>query len=170
VRLLAAGLALVLVTGCGDAAKPVAHKASPPAQPACSPKIAAAAGPGAKASVVSREPDLVTCRYDAGDRVMRVTVDTMPQAWFRWTRAQVERIQTAAEWANVPSQQPRDVSGVGGGAFWVSAPRELVASDGKRLVTVRVIRPKAAAQARRAAIAVARAGLGPVDIPKRTGP
>jgi hypothetical protein len=170
VRLLVAGLALVLVAGCGNSAKPVARKTPRPAQPECSPKIAAAAGPGAKASVVSREPDLVTCRYTAAGRVVRVTVDTMPQAWFRWMRAQVERIQTAAEWAHVPSQQPRDVRGVGGGAFWVSAPRELVASDGKRLVTVRVVRPKAAAKARRAAIAVAKAGLGPVQIPKRTGP
>jgi hypothetical protein len=71
----------------------------------------------------------------------------------------VERTQTAVEWASIPSQQPRDVSGVGMGAFWVLAPRELVASDGRELLTVRVLAPSGAAAARRAAIRVARASL-----------
>jgi hypothetical protein len=132
--------------------------------------MTAAAGPGGHARVVSKDPDLVTCEYVATGGRFRVTVDTAPQAWWRWQRAQVERTQTASEWANVPAQQARDVPGVGGGAFWVRAPRELVTSDGRLLLTVRVLRPATAAKARRAAIRVARAGLGPVDIPKRTGP
>lgn len=173
VRLLVIGLTAIAIAGCGggDAAQPArpTKSAAKPADP-CSARMTAAAGPGAHARVLASDPDVVTCRY-AGDRgTFRVTVDSAPQAWFRWQRAQVERLQTTAEWARTPAQQPRDVPGVGGGAFWVRAPRELVTSDGKRLLTVRVLRPRQATAARRAAIRVARAGLGPVDIPKRTGP
>ena len=49
------------------------------------------------------------------------------------------------------------VSGVGMGAFWVRGPRELVASDDRRLVTVRVLHPSA-----RAATAI-RVGRAAVD-------
>jgi hypothetical protein len=90
----------------------------------------------------------VTCRYEGDAGKFRVTIDTAPQAWFRWTRGQVERIQTASEWANIPARQARR----------------------QGLLTVRVERPHSDRLARRAAIKVARAGLGPVDIPKRTGP
>jgi hypothetical protein len=167
---LLAALAVLALAGCGgDDPAPRATARKAPA-PVCSPRLTAAAGSGAHARVVSREADLVTCQYDAAGGSFRVTVDTQPQAWFRWSRAQVERTQTASEWADTPAQQARNVSGVGGGAFWVRGPRELVASDGRRLVTVRVLRPKAGADARRAAIRVARAGLGPVHIPPKTGP
>jgi hypothetical protein len=167
-RVLSLGLAALVVAGCGgsDQAPPARRPPAPP----CSPRVTAAAGPGAHARVLSREPQLVTCQYESAGGSFRVTVDTLPQAWFRWERAQVERTQTASEWSHTPAQQARDVQGVGGGAFWVRGPRELVASDGQRLVTVRVLRPKAGADARRAAIRVARAGLGPVRIPHRSGP
>jgi hypothetical protein len=164
---LGLGLAALVVAGCGGSEASPARR--PPAQP-CSPRLTAAAGPSAHARVLSREPQLVTCQYESAAGAFRVTVDTLPQAWFRWERAQVERTQTASEWSHTPAQQARDVHGVGGGAFWVRGPRELVASDGQRLVTVRVLRPTAAADARRAAIRVARAGLGPVRIPVRSGP
>jgi hypothetical protein len=153
--------------GCGGAVQ------GAPAQPAaapCSSRIAAAAGADARMRIVSEQSDVVTCRYAAPGRAFRVTVDTAPQAWLRWERAQVERQQNASEWSNTPSQKPRDVAGVGGGAFWVRAPRELVTSDGRQLLTVRVLRPAAPQRARRAAIGVARAGLGPVRIPTSSGP
>jgi hypothetical protein len=86
-----------------------------------------------------------------------VITDSAPQALPRWQRAEVERTQTTAEWADIPAQQPRMVSGVGMGAFWVRGPRELVASDGCRLVTVRILRPAHAARA--TAIRVVRAVL-----------
>jgi hypothetical protein len=166
-RALALGLAALAAAGCGGAvqAAPARHAARP-----CSPRMAAAAGVGAHTRVGSREPDVITCRYQAAGREVRVTVDTAPQAWLRWERAQVERQQNASEWSDTPSQKPREVAGVGGGAFWVRAPRELVTSDGRRLLTVRVLRPAAAQPARRAAIGVARAGLGPVQIPTGAGP
>jgi hypothetical protein len=165
-RPLVLGLAALAAVGCGSSGVvPARHAAS-----RCSARMAAAAGAGAHTRLVARDPDVVTCLYEAAGRRLRVTVDTAPQAWLRWQRAQVERLQTTSEWAHTPSQQPRDVPGVGGGAFWVQAPRELVTSDGRRLLTVRVLRPAAPASARRAAIRVARAGLGPVQIPQRTGP
>jgi hypothetical protein len=173
VRLLVIGLAAIVITGCGggDAAPPATptQAAKRPAE-RCSARMTAAAGSAAHALLVSREPDVVTCRYTGDGGRFRVTVDTAPQAWRRWERGQVERIQTATEWAHTPDQQARDVPGVGGGAFWVRGPRELVTSDGKQLLTVRVERPQRDRVARRAAIKVARAGLGPVDIPERTGP
>src|SRR3954471_16670905 len=166
----ALALAALAAAGCGGGGGEKAAAPSAKPAPPCSPKMTVAAGPGAHADVVSNEPQLVTCVY-AGERGrFRVTVDALPQAWLRWRRAQVERIQTTSEWAHTPVQQARDVPGVGGGAFWVRAPRELVTSDGRRLLTVRVLRPAAPASARRAAIPVARAGLGPVQIPERTGP
>ena len=121
--------------------------------------MSAAAGPHARSTVLSQDFELVTCRYTSPTAAVRVTVDTAPQAWLRWQDTQVERTQTAVEWANIPSQRPRNVSGVGMGAFWVRAPRELVASDGHELLTVRVLMPSGAA-AERTAIHVARASLG----------
>jgi hypothetical protein len=155
-RRLALGLACLVLAGCGASAAP-ARKGP------CSPRVAAAAGPGTRARALSHEFELVTCSYTDAAAAFRVTVDTAPQAWVRWQRAEVERTQTTAEWARIPDQQPRPVSGVGGGAFWIRATRELVASDGRELLTVRVLHP--AAGARAAAIRVARAALGPVRLP-----
>jgi hypothetical protein len=171
----AVALTAIAVGGCGGggATKPTpAHaSASAPARRPASPcaRMAAAAGSGARARVVSHESELVTCQYTSSGSALRVMVDTAPQAWLRWQRAQVERTQTTREWANIPAQQPHLVSGVGGGAFWVPGPRELVASDGQRLLTVRVLRPKKGGAARRDAIRVARAGLGPVKLPPAPG-
>ncbi len=139
----------VAVAGCGGSS--AAPAARPKPAPPCSARVAAVAG---HAKLVSRDPDIVTCVYGGA---VRVIADSAPQALVRWQRAEVERTQTTTEWADIPAQQPRMVSGVGMGAFWVRGPRELVASDGRRLVTVRVLRP--AHDARATAIRVARAAL-----------
>jgi hypothetical protein len=131
-------LATLAVAGCGGPAKP----------DPCSPRVAAVAGHG---SLISSDPDIVTCVYGGA---VRVVVDSAPQALVRWQRAEVERTQTTSEWARIPDQQPQLVGGVGEGAFWVRGPRELVATDGRRLVTVRVLRGS-----RATAIRVARAAL-----------
>lgn len=153
------GLAIV-VAGCGGAGHP-AHRAGP----RCPSML-----PGAHVGVVSNDPQLLTCSYaSSGDRV-RVTFDDGPQAWYRFDRALVERTQTTVEWAKTPAQQPKQVNHVGAGAFWVPATRELVASDGRRLLTVRVVRPARLAVARRLAVRMAPHGLGPPHVPVRTGP
>ena len=134
-------LVCLALAGCGGSA---------PASP-CSPRVAGVAG---AAHLVSDEPDIVTCEYGG---TVQVIVDSAPQALVRWQRAQVERTQTTAEWADIPDQQPRMVSGLGLGAFWVSGPRELVTTDGRRLITVRVVHP--VGDARATAVRVARAAL-----------
>jgi hypothetical protein len=119
------------------------------------------AATGEHGAVAANDPEILTCRLTSPNAEFRVIVDTAPQALVRWQRAQVERTQTTREWANIPAQQPVMVNRVGQGAFWVKAPRELVTTDGRRLVTVRVLKPRAATTARRAAIQVAKAALAP---------
>ena len=147
--LLACVLALA---GCGGTTAAPVHRVVDP----CA-RMAAAAGE--HGAVAAKDPQILTCRLTSANAEFRVVVDTAPQALVRWQRAQVERTQTTREWANIPAQQPVMVNGVGQGAFWVRAPRELVSTDGRRLVTVRVLRPRAATAARRAAIRVAQAAL-----------
>jgi hypothetical protein len=147
--LLACVLALA---GCGGTTAAPVHGAVDP----CA-RIAAAAGD--HGNVAANDPEILTCRLTSSNAELRVIVDTAPQALVRWQRAQVERTQTTREWANIPAQQPVMINGVGQGAFWVKAPRELVTTDGRRLVTVRVLKPRAATAARSAAIRVARAAL-----------
>ena len=120
--------------------------------------------------MVDRTGAVVTCLYAAGASRVTLVVDRNPQAWRRWTAAQVERTQATMEWAHTPSQAPHDVAGVGAGAFWVTGPRLLIASDGQRLVTVTVRRPAAQAAARALAKRVAAAALGPNRVPVKTGP
>ncbi|MDA0161618.1 hypothetical protein OM076_15175 [Solirubrobacter ginsenosidimutans] len=130
-----------------------------PVQRAVDPCARMATTAGGHGTVAANDPQILTCRLTAKGGAFRVIVDTAPQALVRWQRAQVERTQTTREWANIPAQQPVMVNGVGQGAFWVKAPRELVCTDGRRLVTVRVLKPHAATAARRAAIQVAKAAL-----------
>jgi hypothetical protein len=158
----------VLFAGCGAGATGPTHHA--PAAPHCPARMGAALGGGARVRVVSHEPALITCAYGTPAATVRVTFDDGPQAWFRWMRAQVERTQTSVEWSDTPGDRPRDVHGVGAGAFWVTAPRQLVASDGRRLLTIKVLRPRDPARARRLAERIAPAGLGPARVPVATGP
>ncbi|MCW2968680.1 MAG: hypothetical protein JWM71_2452, partial [Solirubrobacteraceae bacterium] len=166
----AALLALGLLAGCGagHTRARTAHRSAAPSR--CPAKVTAAFGPGATARVAAHEPQLLTCVLAAGPRRVRVTFDDLPQAWNRWDRAEVERTQTAVEWAHTPGQEPQQVDHVGAGAFWVAKPRQLVASDGRRLLTVTVLGRTTGAAARRLATRIAPAGLGPNHVPVRTGP
>jgi hypothetical protein len=134
----------------------------------CCPLAACGAAAHHASRCPPREPGaggVATCAVQRPGLRARITADDAPQAWLRWERAQEERTQAAAEWSNTPSQQAVDVPGVSAGAFWVPATRELVASDGRRLLTVRVLRGTRGDAAR-----LARAGLGPAHVPARTGP
>ena len=147
----------VVLAGCGGG-----HAAGR-AGPRCPAML-----PAARTHVVEHAPQLLTCSYTTARDRLRITFDDGPQAWFRFDRAQIERTQTTVEWARTPAQQPKTVARVGAGAFWVPATRELVASDGRRLLTVRVVAPQRGA--RRLATSVAPRGLGPPRVPVRTGP
>lgn len=159
-------LCMAGLAGCGASS---ARRQAPVSQ-RCPAKLARALGSRVSGRAIRAEPGLRTCLYASRSARVRVTLDDLPQAWRRWDRAQVERTQTAVEWSDHPSQQPQSVSGIGAGAFWVRQPRELVASDGRRLLTVRVLIPARAGRARRVAIRIAPAGLGPPRVPEASGP
>lgn len=128
---------------------------------ACPPK------PGA-----ASEPALTTCLSRADGAKVRVTVDTNPQAYRRWGNSLVERTQTSVEWAQHPAQRPRMIDGLGLGAYWVRAGRQLFATDGSRLVTVAVVtKPRGGPAASAIARDVTRRALGRVvRPPPRSGP
>ena len=155
---LALGLLLLagLPAGCGGAA----DRAETPRCPAGpgSALARAVGAPRVAASAPERSPGFAACRYAAGRTRISIAVDSAPQAFRRWSNSQVERWQVAVGWSHTPSQAPRVVSHVGAGAFWVSGPRELVATDRRRIVTVRVVRA-AGAPPRALAVGVAKAAL-----------
>ena len=159
-RTTAIALLVLGLAGCGGGGA-----AKKPSGPRCPGML-----PGASARVVEHAPQLLICSYAAGAQRLKITFDDGPSAWFRFDRAQVERVQTTIEWANTPNQQPKEVDHVGAGAFWVPATRELVASNGYRLLTVQVLRPSALKPARALAARIAPHGLGPNHVPVKTGP
>lgn len=158
IRVALIGLLVLPLAGCGGGDKPT---------PSPCPRMLA----GAATRVVAHDdPQLLTCAYATTSERLHVTFDDLPQAWFRYNRALVERTQTTVEWAKTPAQQPKEVLHVGAGAFWVPATRELVTSDGRRLLTVKVLAPTKQRAARALATQVAPHGLGPNHVPVATGP
>jgi hypothetical protein len=168
-RLLIAVAATAALAGCGSSAHRTAATPPCPAKPAAA-LARAASAPAGSPRLIDRAGVVVTCMYSAGASRIRLVFDDAPQAWRRWNAAQVERTQATMEWAHTPSQAPHDVRGLGAGAFWVTGPRILVATDGRRLVTATVIAPASRAAARRLAARVAAAALGPARVPVATGP
>lgn len=100
----------------------------------------------------------VTCVYrGVAGAVVRVTVDTAPQAAVRWGRWVDERGQA---YLGAPrAELPEVLEGVGDGAAWVPAARELVATGRGRLVTVVVLHAAPGRGGRATAVTVARAAL-----------
>lgn len=132
-------------------------------------RVAGALG-GARAAVRSRSLDVVTCDYRAaGARGadVRVTVDTAPQALTRFERWVVERGQA---YLGAPQAElPHVLEGIGEGAAWVPAARELVAVGNGRLVTVLVRRGEPSRPLRATAVKVARAALATGGASDRDG-
>jgi hypothetical protein len=65
--------------------------------------------------------------------------------------------------ASHPALVPRELHGVGAGAFWLPGERKLVATDGRRLVTVTVTGTVASPS--RVARTAAKRSLGPIRLP-----
>ena len=100
------------------------------------------------------------CRFSSGGaRALRVTVsiDSAPQAHFRLDREVVEYGQTII-WSHQGSRPyPQYLAGLGMEADWLPVPRELLATDGVRIIFVTVTRwPGASGAAERAAERVVR--------------
>ena len=70
-----------------------------------------------------------------------------PQADFRFSRAVVERDQVAL-WSHSRRHAPRLVQGIGQGADWFPAEREMLTTDGRKIVSVIVVRAALAPRAR----------------------
>ncbi|MDO8185395.1 hypothetical protein Q5424_21245 [Conexibacter sp. JD483] len=151
-------VALLALSACGGGSTPAPTTAQQARSP-CPRAIAAALGAAADARLDDRSDTVVDCTYRAGATTARVRVDSAPQAQFRFSRAVVESGQ--AHLGDPPSELPQVLDGIGAGAAWTAAGRELLATDGRRLVTVTVVRPRADAPARATAVTVARAALKP---------
>ncbi|HST41839.1 MAG TPA: hypothetical protein VLK58_20130 [Conexibacter sp.] len=151
-----AGLAVAAVAataGCGSGTEPQRQAGS-----LCPRAIAAALGDGARGQLDDRAPNVLTCTFRVSATAVRVTIDSAPQALTRFSRTVVERGQ--AHLGDPRAELPVEIGGIGVGAAWVAAARELSATDGRRLVTVTVVTPQAGARPRATAAAVARAALG----------
>jgi hypothetical protein len=150
--LLCTALALAACGGSGTPAHP---------GDTCPQAVASALGPGTRVALSDRAPDVVTCTYRvprAGGTLLRVTLDTAPQAQARFERAVVERGQA---YLGAPrARLPQELSGIGDGAAWIAAERELLATAHGSLVTVTVLHPAHSASLRAMATAAARAALG----------
>ena len=136
------------------------HHAPPRAAGPCVAAARAALAPaGVTARVTGVSPGLATCAYAAPGLRVNVSVDTNPQARVRFSRAVVERGQVAV-WSGHHGHLPRLLHGIGEGADWFPDDRELLATDGRRLIDVTLVRTALPAPARlRLARAVARATL-----------
>jgi len=159
-------VAAALVVGCGSSAPaatttPTTHRAAASSRTGCPHAVASAMGAGATTHVVSDDPGTLVCDYVASGARVRVTVDSLPQAYERWNRAQVETWQNYAGWNHVPSRAPQLVNGVGIAAFWIPHDRRLVTTAGGRLITVVVRAPAHRAAALALARVVARRALPP---------
>jgi hypothetical protein len=143
------------LAACGGSGTP-AH-----ARDTCPQAVASALGPGTRVALSDRAPDVLTCVYRvprAGGALLRMTLDTAPQARTRFERAVVERGQA---YLGAPrARLPQELSRVGDGAAWIAAERELLATAHGRLVTVTVLRPAHSTSLRAMATAAARAALG----------
>ena len=161
-----AGCTLLLACGCGHSG-PVKHAkaeqhASPATAPVCSPGAReAVAGflaiPDASISIAPSTGNngMPQCSFRArsarGERVEAIAnVYTGPQPYFILERTAVEASQSFT--AKRLSPPPQAIPGLGLEADWFPAERQLMATDGIRLVTVSVIWRRAG-QARERALA-----------------
>jgi hypothetical protein len=167
-RWLPSAFAALAIAGCGQSSEKPAH----PARAAATPKPAAAgpcraavgaavSGSGVRTRVTDATPGQATCVYTAPRLRVDVTVDSNPQAQFRFDRAVVERGQNAVWSHTMKASMPRLLNRLGVGADWFPAEHQLLTTDGKRLITVEVVKGKARLRlARRVARAELAAGGG----------
>jgi hypothetical protein len=146
-RWLPSALAALAIAGCGSSAEKPAHQARAAATPKpagpCNATVGATvASSGVSTHVIDASPGQATCVYSAAKVHVNVTVDSNPQALFRFNRAVVERGQNAV-WAHtMKASMPRLIDKLGVGADWFPAEHQLLTTDGKRMITVEVVKGK----------------------------
>ncbi len=136
-------LVALVLAGCGSS--PEQTRTAPTAAPAaatgpspCMDEISKLIGGAVQTSVKDVSPGQATCAYRSGHVRVDVQVDTNPQAEFRFERAVVERGQNAV-WGHDNSKAPVQLHGLGIGADWFPADRELLTTDGKQLISVLLV-------------------------------
>jgi hypothetical protein len=102
--------------------------------------VAAEAGTAVSTRVTAASLGQATCVYEAPRLRVDVLVDANPQAETRFERAVVERGQNAV-WGHNQAKLPVQIHGIGVGADWFPADRQLLTTDGRRLIVVSLIRP-----------------------------
>jgi hypothetical protein len=166
-RRLAAGgaVAAVLLAGCGHGDDAVfdRHVARPGCLTAVLRVLDPDGGGAVRMTAAPASTGVRGCRYVvAGGPIVVVSVDSNPQAQTRFSRAVVERDQVAL-WSHHRDDAPRLLGDIGVGADWFPGERELLSTDGRRLVSVRVprgSRPQGIARAVSVAVLRARVGSG----------
>jgi hypothetical protein len=147
-----AALAVIVVSiaagGCGSS-HPAAPRTTATAHPAASGCIRAvaaalvAAEHGAAVEMIATPPSpgVRGCRYvtDNPTSIATISIDENPQAFRRYYRAVVETDQNAL-WSSTRKDAPRDLEGIAKGANWFPGYAQLLSSDGRRLLDVRVQR------------------------------
>jgi hypothetical protein len=101
--------------------------------------VSQAAGARARTHVTAVSSGQATCVYEAPGTRVDVMMDNLPQVQFRFSRAVVERGQNAV-WGHDARKAPRMLDGIGGGADWFPADRQLLAIGRRMLITISVVR------------------------------
>jgi hypothetical protein len=160
---------VLVVGGCGGSsgrrARVVTHASRPLS--ACLPaaaRIIAGAASGARVSgrVGVASSGAAQCVFGAAAVGVTVDLDSEPQAYQRLERQAVEDDQQfGAVRIEAP---PQNLTGLGLNAYWYPTEKQVMTTDGRRLITV-IVRWHGVTQARRRALAraVARRYLGPLD-------
>jgi hypothetical protein len=134
-------VAAVLVAGCGGSggAGAAADARPGPCARGAAAAISQAAGGKVRTRVTAVSPGQATCVYETPSTRVDVMMDNLPQVQFRFSRAVVERGQNAV-WGHDSRKAPRMLQGIGGGADWFPADRQLLAVGRRLLITVSVVR------------------------------
>jgi hypothetical protein len=130
---------LGVLAGCGGTAAPAADSRPGPCARGVAKVVSQAAGGPVKTQVTAVSGGQATCVYATPSTRVDVMVDTLPQVQFRFSRAVVERGQNAV-WGHDTRKAPRLLHGIGGGADWFPADRQLLAIGRRMLITVSVVR------------------------------
>jgi hypothetical protein len=130
-------LACLVVAGCGGGS--AADSRPGPCAPGVARVVSQAAGARVQTRVTAVTAGQATCVYQAAGTRVDVMMDNLPQVQFRFSRAVVERGQNAV-WGHNPRKAPRMLNGIGGGADWFPADRQLLAIGRRMLITVSIVR------------------------------
>jgi len=174
---IASALALA---GCGSSAS---HHAPPRKRTIattlpgpCSPlaRTALANALHLSSSAISPRPftppsGLAACRFTAPHLNVVATLDSAPQAYQRFNRTTVEYEQNVV-WAHLGAKASLvNIPHLGLDAYWVPPQREVITTDGIRLITVTVTTvPANTRQPQAVAARLARIYLGPLHDPYAT--